>query len=89
MMMQNHEPTARHLERARGLKVVSVQYGPWVEAGTAVDRKGAVEALRTLGHLGVRTIVCIHHRVLNRNACWYNTIACMYHIFRSISLLVK
>lgn len=30
-----------------------MQYGPWVQAGTAVDRAGAVEALSTLGHLGV------------------------------------
>ncbi|CAM9657782.1 unnamed protein product, partial [Hapterophycus canaliculatus] len=44
---------AWHLKRSCGWKVLSVQYGPWVQAGTAVDRKGAVDALRTLGHLGV------------------------------------
>lgn len=36
------------------MKVLSVQYGPWVESGTATDRDGAVETLRAVGHLGVR-----------------------------------
>lgn len=38
------------------MKVSSVQYGPCVQAGTAVDGKGAVGALQALGHLGVRTL---------------------------------
>lgn len=38
------------------MKVLSVQYGPWLQAGTAVDRTGAVEALSTLGHLGVSRV---------------------------------
>lgn len=50
---------ARHLQRQRSgspgrkVKVLSVQYGPWLQAGTGVDRAGAVKALSTLGHLGV------------------------------------
>lgn len=35
------------------MKALSVQYGPWIESGIAVESTGAAEALRSVGHLGV------------------------------------
>lgn len=44
---------AWHLRKSLGWKVLSMQYGPWVQAGMVVDRKGGIAAIRARGYLGV------------------------------------